>query len=195
MSFFDTLKNLTVGTIKAISQTDTGTPQLQTWEFQFDKLPKNLEELQALNICDLTKPQNTAAMTLLALCVFPESKEECYRMIEFLNGPTTMSPREKQFLNDRFMDDQGYVPFSYFEGSVPGNDYTPDKPYRLIIKEQAGSRDDLSVGYITLYFKSGGADSARHVRLRRKESTGEWFLYEQFLMVGIRKPVSKDPWA
>lgn len=195
MSFFDTLKNLTSGTIKAINQTDTGTAQLQTWEFEFDKLPEDLEELRALNICDFKKPQNTAAMTLLALCVFPKSKEECYRMIEFLNGPTTMSVREKQFLNDRFMEGQGYVPFSYFEGAVPENDYTPDKPYRLIISEHAGSRDDLSLGYLTLYFKSGGADSARHVKLRRKESTGEWFLYEQFLMVGVRKPVSKDPWA
>jgi len=195
MSIFDDLKNLTSGTVKAVKKTDTGTAQLQSWTFTFETLPCTLEELQALPICDLTRPQNTAALSLLALCVYPKDRNECCRMLEFLNGPREFTPMEKQFLRDRFMDYQGYIPYSYFKGAVPGNDYTPDKPYTLTIKENPHSRDDLSIGYITLYFVSGGADTARHVKLRKKESTGEWFLYEQFLMVGIRKPVSKDPWA
>ena len=195
MSIFDYLKNLTTGTIKAVNKTDPGTAELQSWTFSFESLPKTLDELKALSICDLTKPQNTAALSLLALCVFPQDREECYRMLDYLNGPRPMTNAEKQFLRDRFMDDQGYIPYSYFKGAVPENDYTPDKPYTLTVSEQAHSRDDLSIGYLTLYFESGGADTARHVKLRRKESTGEWFLYEQFLMVGIRTPVSKDPWA
>ena len=195
MSFFDSFKNLTTGTIKPVNKTQTGTEELQTWTFRFDKLPKTLDEFKALPIFDLTQPQNTAALTLLALCVFPEDKEECFRILDFLNGPKPYTEYEKQFLADRFMDEQSYVPFSYFEGAVPENDYTPDQPYKLVIRENPHSRDDLSIGYLTLYFRSGGADTARHVKLRQKESTGEWFLYEQFLMVGIRKPVSRDPWA
>ena len=42
---------------------------------------------------------------------------------------------------------------------------------------------------------SGGADSARQIKLRTKPSTGQWFLWEQFLLADIRKPVSADPWA
>ena len=195
MSFFDTLKNLTTGTIKPVTQTQTGTPELQSWTFKFETLPKTLEELKELNICDLSQPQNTAALTLLALCAFKESQQECFRMLDFLNGPKPLTPAEKQFLQGRFTDGQEYVPFSYFNGAVPENDYTPDRPYTLVISEQAHSRDDLSIGYLTLYFKSGGADTARHLKLRQKESTGEWFFYEQFLMVGIRRPASRDPWA
>ena len=48
MSVFDTRKNYTIGTVKPIKQTTTGTPELQSWTFRFEALPKNLEELQAL---------------------------------------------------------------------------------------------------------------------------------------------------
>ena len=40
--------------------------------------------------------------------------------------------------------------------------------------------------------KSGGADSPRQVVLRSKPSTGQWFLWDQFLLSGIRKPKSQD---
>ena len=195
MSFFDTFKNYTTGTIKPVTQTKTGTPELQSWTFRFENLPKTLEELKELNINDLTQPQNTAAMYLLALCAFRSSKEECFRMLDYLDGPKVMSPVEKQHFRDRFTEEQDYVPFSYFEGATPENDYTPGKPYTLIISEGDHSRDDLSIGYLTLYFKSGGADSARHLKLRIKESSGEWFVFEQFLLVQVRRPASQDPWA
>ena len=194
MSIF-TFKNLTTGTTKKINKTSTGTDELQTWTFTFDTLPASLEEIQAMDIFDLKQPQNTAALTLLALCIFPKNRGECFRILDLLNGPKPLTPYEKQFLGDRFMDGQSYVPFSYFEGAKPENDYTPDRPYTLVIKENPHSRDDLSIGYLTLYFTSGGSDTARHVKLRQKESTREWFLYEQFLMVSIRRPSSEDPWA
>ena len=34
----------------------------------------------------------------------------------------------------------------------------------------------------------------RPIKLRRKGS-GQWFLWEQYLMTGIRVPTSADPWA
>ena len=51
----------------------------------------------------------------------------------------------------------------------------------------AGARR-IVVGY------SGGADSSRDVLLR-KAKDGKWYLWEQFLLVGIRKPESSNPWA
>ena len=105
-----------------------------------------------------------------------------------------MSVMDKQFIADRFRD-KDYVPRSYFEGATPQNNYEPNRPYKLVIAENPYSRDQLKDGYLTLHVKSGGADSARQIKLRTKPSTGQWFLWEQFLLADIRKPVSADPWA
>ena len=62
--------------------------------------------------------------------------------------------------------------------------------------ESAHSRDQFDQGYITLYLKSGGADSERPVTLRHKPSTDEWFLWNHTgILAGIRTPKSADPWA
>lgn len=53
----------------------------------------------------------------------------------------------------------------------------------------------MEQGYLTLHIRSGGADSPRQIKLRQKPSTGQWFLWEQFLLSDIRPPVSADPWA
>ena len=59
--------------------------------------------------------------------------------------------------------------------------------------EQPNSRVDDNL--VTLWLKSGGADTERQITLRKKVSTGEWFLWGQNLLVGIREPKSQDPWA
>jgi hypothetical protein len=43
--------------------------------------------------------------------------------------------------------------------------------------------------------RNGGADHARTVTLRLKLSTGQWFLWDQMLLAGIREPKSRDVWA
>ena len=101
---------------------------------------------------------------------------------------------DKQFIADRFRD-KDYVPRSYFEGATPENNYEPAQPYTLKFFENPYSRDNFNEGYLTLHIKSGGADSARQVKLRTKPSTGQWFLWEQFLLADIRTPAAADPWA
>ena len=49
-------------------------------------------------------------------------------MLNFLRGPRPLSPYEISFLDDRFRDGNWYVPFSYFKGAIPENDYTPNEP-------------------------------------------------------------------
>ena len=61
--------------------------------------------------------------------------------------------------------------------------------------ENPYSRSNISEGYLTLQVNSGGADSPRQIKLRSKPSTGQWFLWEQFLLADIRQPVAADPWA
>ena len=167
--------------------------EVQSWKVSFSKLPKTLEELQALPEASLDAPYKTAALTVAALCLWPENKEESKKMITFLSGPKEPTPYTWQFINDRFMDGVDYIPRSYFEGATPDNDYTPSQPLTITIYDDPYGHGDE--GYCGLMLQSGGADSRRPIKLRNKPSTGQWFLWEQFLLVQVRTPKKKDPWA
>ena len=160
-------------------------------DITFAALPETLEAMQALPEAAMSTPFETAALTVAALCVYPKNRDESIKMLEFLKGPAGVSEMEKQFIRDRFMD-KAYVPRSYFKGSVPGNDYTPDTPYVITVSENPYSYQDQ--GYAKLYLKSGGADSERPIQLRRAKD-GKWYMWEQFLLPDIRKPESSNPWA
>lgn len=90
---------------------------------------------------------------------------------------------------------QLYLMRSYLVGSTPENNYTPVQPYRVTVSENTYSRTQFVDGYLTLYVACSGADSPRPLKLRNKPSTGQWFLWEQQLLTGIRIPQVADPWA
>ena len=136
-------------------------------------------------------PFKTAALTVCALCVYAADKEIGAEMLNFLQGPRPLNNAQISFLNDRFRDGH-HVPFSYFKGAVPANDYTPDTPFTITI--ESGAYSDANEGYKKLFIKSGGADNPREIVLRMR-GDGKWFLWEQFLMVSIRDAKSADPWA
>lgn len=183
MSFFDKLKkNVEVAAQPSASKKET---------FSFADLPENLEQLQALPEAALTSPFQTAALTVCALCAYGADPEIGEAMLNWLRGPRPLSNHERQFLKDRFRDGM-HVPFSYFEGATPENDYIPTRP--LTVTVEAGPYADANPGYKKLHIRSGGADNPREVVLRQK-GNGQWLLWEQFLMVGIRQSKSQDPWA
>ncbi len=157
----------------------------------FSSLPETIEQFRALEQAQLSDPFDTAALTVLALCYYPQNKELSLDMLEYLRGPRPLSAMEKQFIADRFRD-YDYVAKSYFNGAVPGNDYTPSQPYTVTVSENPYSYQ--SEGYAVLYITSGGADSPRSVKLRLAKD-GKWYLWDQFLLVGIRQPESSNPWA
>ena len=159
----------------------------------FPKLPETLAELQALPEAGRKTPADAAALAVAALCLYPRDKETCIQMLNWLRGPRPLSEMDKQFLRDRFMDGKDYVPRSYFTGAKPENNYTPGSPLTLVFKDRASQ--PVEKEYRILEIRSGGADSPRSVTLRLKPSTGEWFLWEQMLLAGIRVPVSQDEWA
>ena len=164
--------------------------------FVFPSLPNSVAELLALPGVSLHNPFSVAAAAVAALCAFPNSAELCFDMLNALKGPQPLTPMEKSFIRDRFMDGKDYVPRSYFAGANPQNDYKVSSPYCIKVNESAHSRDQFDQGYITLYLKSGGADSERPITLRHKPSTDEWFLWTfDGILAGIRVPVSSDPWA
>ena len=187
MGLFDNLKNKAAEAVKSV--TGGGNQKV---DVVFETLPDTLEQFKALPQAALATPFDTAALTVLALCFYPQDKELCYSMLEFLSGPREVTPREKQFIKDRFADGTDYIPRSYFKGAVPGNDYTPSEPYTITVCDGKYSYDNE--GYAKLHIASGGADSPRDVLLR-KAKDGKWYLWEQFLLVGIRKPESSNPWA
>ena len=187
MSIVDKLRQGATGAAKAAVQA-AGTKQ-QT--FTFATLPESLAQLQALPEAALTDPFQTAALTVCALCAYAADKNVGKEMLDWLRGPRPLSPHDISFLNDRFRD--GFdVPFSYFKGATPENNYQPTNPFTLTI--EAGPYADANPGYKKLHIRSGGADNAREVVLRQK-GDGTWWLWDQFLLVSIRPPKSADPWA
>ncbi|MBQ3162785.1 MAG: hypothetical protein IJC04_11770 [Oscillospiraceae bacterium] len=157
----------------------------------FSSLPSSFEEFASLPQAALSTPFETAAMTVLAFCYYPQNKDLALQMVNFLRGPRPLSGGDISFIADRFRDSD-YVPRSYFEGSTPANDYTPAEPYTIIVSESPYSYQNE--GYATLYITSGGADAPRSVQMR-KAKDGKWYLWEQFILVGIRQPESANPWA
>ena len=157
----------------------------------FRNLPSTFEEFTSLPQAALSTPFDTAAMTVLAFCYYPQNKDLALQMVNYLKGPRPLSGGDISFIADRFRDSD-YVPRSYFEGSTPANDYTPAEPYTIVVSENPYSYQNE--GYATLYITSGGADSPRSVQMR-KAKDGKWYLWEQFILVGIRQPESSNPWA
>ena len=157
----------------------------------FPAVPESYDEFVSLPEAKMETPFETAAMTVLALCVYPKDRELSIKMLNYLRGPRPLSGMDINFIRDRFMD-KDYVPCSYFEGAVPGNDYTPDKPYKITVSDNPYSYENK--GYAKVFVKSGGADSPREIVLREAKD-GKWYLWDQFILSDVRKPESENPWA
>ena len=191
MAFFDRLKNQAASAMAgAVRQTVAGIG-CKTEKIVFEDLPESLEAFKALPQAALSTPFDTAALTVAALCLFPADRELCYQMLDYLRGPWPMNGMDKQQIADRFRD-KDYVPRSYFEGAVPGNDYSPSVPYTVTVKSDPHSYDEQ--GIAKLFIPSGGADDPRPIKLRQAKD-GKWYLWEQYLLSGIRQPESSNPWA
>ncbi len=188
MSIFDKLKK-TVGDAAKGAALNLGNKK-ET--FTFAKLPESLAELQATPEAVLDTPFKAAALTVCALCAYAADKNIGIEMLNWLKGPKPLTPYEIQFIDDRLRDGKTYVPFSYFKGATPENDYTPDEPFTVTVESNPYSNDNE--GYMKLFIKSGGADSAREVILRLK-GDGKWLLWDQMLLPDIRMPKSANPWA
>lgn len=180
-----------MGLFDSIKQPSANSGGNRTEEIVFDRLPETLEEFKAMPQAALSTPFQTAAMTVLAFCFYPQNPQLSLDMVNYLRGPRPLSGYDQSFIKDRFRDSD-YVPRSYFEGATPQNDYLPQEPYRVRVSENPYSYQNQ--GYATLYIRSGGADSPRSVQLRLAKD-GKWYLWEQFILVGIRQPESRNPWA
>ena len=192
MSIFDKLKKASGSVVKNAAPAIKNAFSSKKETFTFTALPESLSQMQALPEASLDTPFKTAALTVCALCAYGADKNIGKEMLDWLRGPRPLSPMDISFLNDRFRDGKAYVPFSYFKGARPENDYTPDEPFTLTVESNPYSDDNP--GYMKLFVKSGGADNPREIVLRKK-GDGTWLLWDQMILVGIHEPKSADPWA
>ena len=130
---------------------------------------------------------------VLALCAYAADKTIGTEMLNWLCGPRPLNGQEISFLNDRFRDGKTYLPFTYFAGATPDNSYTPSQPYTITIESNHVSGEKAN--YMKLFIPCGGADDPRPIKLRQRGSDGKWFLWEQYLLTGVRTPKAEDPWA
>ena len=212
MGIFDDLKNklsaetqnaINSAAVKARSSLSGGIDELvkevkkeasiRRKEIRIDTLPRNVEELLSSPSFDQKNEYAVAAYTVAALLRYTADKEDGKAMIDLLNGPEAPSNLDLQMMDERIGESDERIR-SYFKGATPGNDYTPSLPYRVEVLEYKSSRDVEN--YLYLYLPSGGADEPRQIQLRKKPSTGEWFIWEfRGLLMDVRIPVSQDGWA
>lgn len=203
MNIFDTLKRIAGTAVKkeatkVVNNTvnnavkAVGKGRNHSESFTFASLPNNVEELKALPEASLDSAFKTTALTIAVLCRYEESPEETFEMLNFLKGPAQVSGQEKQFIKEK-LGGKRYKALSYFAGATPQNGYTPNVPYTITVSENPYSFDNED--WATLYVTSGGADNPRTMKLRKKPSTGQWFLNDIQCLSDIRLPVEEDPWA
>ena len=65
--------------------------------------------------------------------------------------------------------------------------------YTIVVESNHVSGEEQ--GYMKLFIPCGGADDPRPIKMRQRGSDGKWFLWEQYLLTGVRMPKSADPWA
>lgn len=199
MGFFEDLKRAVGNSVKREAfknvnnvVQEIGKGKNREEKFTFASLPQNVSELQGLPEANLESAFKTAALTLAALCRYGQSPEEAIDMLNFLKGPEDVSGYEKQFYKERLTGKE-YLPFSYFDGALPDNGYTPSTPYSVSVYENPYSFDNEN--WATLWVKSSGADNMRSIKFRRKPSTGQWFLNDIQCLSEIRLPTAEDKWA
>ena len=199
MGIFDSLKKQAQAHLKkeaakivtdAVQTIGKGSNYSET--FTFSVLPVNVNQLKLLPEASLDSAFKTTALTLLALCRYEQDQAAAFEMLDFLKGPESVSTYEKQFIGER-LKGKAYKVRSFFAGATPENNYQPMQPYRITVSETPYSFDNEN--WATLYVTSSGSDNPRPIKLRKKPSTGQWFLNDIQCLADIRVPVAEDPWA
>ena len=164
-----------------------------TRNVQIPFVPQNIEQMMKMPYAKLTNEFEVAALTVAVLCNYCQDPQATVEMLNYLRGPRPLSALDVQFLRDR-LSGKPYKMLSYLNGTSPTNNYTPTMPLGVTIVTTPASA--VQPDMISLFIPSSGTDSLRQLDLRRKPSTGQWFLWSLVgLMPDVRIPVNQDPWA
>ena len=162
----------------------------------FDKLYTEKEELIYE---DRTNPYIVAGLFAnISTSYNPSDDSNFIDMLQYLMGDNQpISALIRQQIKDRMTqnDKYKYIGNSYFIGSTPSNDYTPNIPYQIEVLENEYSRQEE--GYVRLFLKSGGADNPRPITVRLAKDGNYYIWSDSFLGIlsDIRPLESTNPWA
>lgn len=159
-------------------------------KYLFSRFPAELTDFCSLNQAMMKTPFDTAYMTFLALCMFKTNPRTGIEMLSYVRGTFHFSEKEKVEIRTA-LDGKEYIPYSFFEGAYPYNNYQPLRPYKLEICEMPYSFSED--GYAKLAVQSSGAEEPRTITLRQKN--GRWFFWDQDLLGDIIKPALADSWT
>lgn len=203
MALFDALKNQAEHAIKSAinkktnealqnAKSQLGKSRNKKETFTFAALPTTVEELKALPEAKLDTPFKTAALALVALKMYEKDPTVCFAMLDFLRGPEPTSTYQKDFIKER-IGTRAYLIDSFFGGATVENNYTPSAPYQITVSDNPYSYENEN--WATMWVTSAGADGPRPIKLRKKPSTGQWFLNDIQCLSDIRLPQKDNPWA
>lgn len=162
MSLFDSIKNKAqrAGSeaVRKLGQEVAAAASGKTYTVTLSTLPMSVEELKAMPEGNLKQPENTAALTIAALAVYPSNPDASIAMINYMRNGRDLIGSELQFVKERGVS-HNHVILSYFKGATPDNDYTPSEPAVIELLETSTSRAQIKDGYLKLFVQSGGADA------------------------------------
>ena len=163
------------------------------------EVKKETITLDELKKIDRKDPYNVIGALIQTLGEYNTSKPNLfYDKLQYLVGDMQpLTEIMKQNIKDRMMQNEKnvFIGKSYFMGSTPENDYTPEKPLKIEIIENEYSK--VEDGLLKLFIKSGGADSLRGVMVRLAKDGNYYVWSDSFmgLLADIRQPESSNPWA
>lgn len=159
--------------------------------FAFPALPRTLDDFLNRPEADLSDPFRSAALTILALSIYSIDQPLCFKALAFLKGPFGLSNEEKAAVAAAMAHRQSYIPFSFYEGATPENNYRANQPYTVVIQglDKPGDEDE-----VTLYVQSSGAQTLRSLTLKRSPE-GLYLLLKADLLGPIIAPKRDNPWA
>lgn len=192
MSIFDSIRSKAGTAInKAVAAAGN-----KNYTVVLNTLPMSVEELKAMPQGSLKNPEDTAALVIAALAVYPAAPDASIAMINYMRNGRDLIGSDLQFVKERGVSHNNAV-IACFKGATPENNYTPTEPATIEMMENAYSREQIKDGILTLYVKCNGADSPRVITLRQKASTGEWFFWSGImgLLSQVKTPKAADPWA
>ena len=202
---------------KAVDENDNPIDiELDQYTFTFSTVPTSYEDIVQYK---LDSPYKTMALLFLAFRTWtPEHPETCLQMLDYLTNTATEKPGAKDangkqlcypfseytpwisFLKDRMLqnDKYHYIGNAYLKGATPANNYTPDTPVTVVVRQSAydpyKAKAETTPELKQVLVHTAGADSDRYT-LFYQDQRGDWRVFGdnwKGLLASIRDP-GNDP--
>ena len=201
--------NIQITTVKQLAsdgKANEGTElvDVKQAKMSFDRLPVNLQEMQAI---DRTGENGKFVTFALLICAFktwkPDDEATCEAMMkELLNSPTVKDCYNnfvKQFVKDRMLQNgkYSYIADAYFDGATKSNGYTPSKPLTITVKEfpylpQTSTMYGTKLSIDKIVTEFAGADTSRNISVYHDPADNKWYVWSDTykgLLADVKEPV------